>query len=253
MSNQASNVSRLGPLRAFTLVELLTVIAIIAVLAAMLLPALSSAKDNVRKTACSHNLRQIDLALAFYATANLDIIPPPQQPAGYWPIVLQPNYINTQVLRCPSDPSVTQGAPAQQVVNADFAPRSYVINAFADYYASLTGATPATFVLAGNTWLLRMRLSTITHPSDTITFGEKAGSSSVFIINTFQLPTGSYLPDLAENRHDNLFLFPNKGGANFAMADGSVRYIPFGESTCPINLWAVLDKWRVSGAICRPK
>lgn len=60
--------------RGFTLGELLAVIAIIAVLAALLLPALSHAKTTARKTACIDNLRQIDLALLMYVDDHEDVI-----------------------------------------------------------------------------------------------------------------------------------------------------------------------------------
>jgi len=110
----------------FTLVEMLVVVAIIAILASIMFPVFSRARAAARKTACSSNLRQIGTAFELYVSDNDECFPfayrdcpaitsPPNLNAGrlLWPEAIQPYCKNTDLFTCPEVPQMTFGpAPA---------------------------------------------------------------------------------------------------------------------------------------------
>ncbi len=220
--------------RGFTLIELLVVIAIIGILAGMLLPSLSRAKESGKRIACVNNLRQLSVSLSLYSGGNDGKYPARtvgSTPAKYnprWPEALKDGYKDIRVLVCPSDGPKPPSSVPSPVDDADKAPRSYIINGWNDAFGKTMADVPIDVPFAE---------SGVRKSEDVVFFGEKKNESYHFFMDLFE-GNGNDYSELNQSRHGGVV-------SNYAFGDGSVRQVKLWGTVGPkVNLWAVTEEGR---------
>ena len=234
-----------NPRRAFTLLELLVVIAIIAILAALLLPSLSAAKQRAGQTACLNNLKQLGTGIMLYVDENNGAFPGiASQHLGcyptdwiYWrtnttlyppveksPIVVQLAGASRALFRCPLDVSDTARLAQADAANGpylySYSLTGYGVGDYPNLDTSINLGMSSVFIV-DTAYVFKQ--SAVQNSSQKIMLAEEPGSTS-----SSDNPTGAgVINDGRWEPGSDPLTCRHRGRADVTFADGHAQAVPW--------------------------
>jgi len=184
------------------LMELLVVMAIIGVLAALILAGVATTKRKANQTVCLVNMRQIAAGFILYANDNGLRLPSRAQTTNKWPTLLGAYLNDPRVYAAPGIANYLTQVPAVNPLNNTTNYTNFIMNGYNDLGAY-------------NNESVVVQLNTIPRPSNTLLLGMELLGGNNFYMDFLEL----------NNSDGTLTLDPYDGGADYIFADGSARYM----------------------------